>query len=74
MKKMNIKTHDILFVLLVVLLFNCSSDDDLNIENQLQMWEVQVEQLKIATEEYEDFNVAEQNGLIDVSGYVPNMG
>lgn len=37
-------------------------------------WEAEVEQVKAATNRYLDYSVAEAEGLIDVSGYVPNMG
>ena len=62
--------------LLAISLFvlGCSSDDDNSTEPQLQAWEVEVNQLKNATSQYIDFSVAENEGRIDVSGFVPNMG
>ena len=54
------------------LLTNCSNDDDDQV--QLEIWEIEVNQLKVATEKYMDFNEAVDEGRIDVSGYVPNMG
>ena len=53
--------------------FGCSDDDDIN-QIELEAWEMEVNQLRINTAEYVDFNVAVDRGLIDVSGYVPNMG
>jgi hypothetical protein len=49
----------------------CSNDDD---EVQLAQWELEVNQLKAATSKYVDVNVATNEGFIDVSGFVPNMG
>lgn len=57
---------------LIMLLAACSKDEDE--APQLEAWEVEVEQLKAATSQYIDFNVADSEGRIDVSGYVPNMG
>ncbi len=57
---------------LVLLTFSCGNDDDSVPE--LEAWMVEVEQLKAATSQYVDFEVANNEGRIDVSGYVPNMG
>ena len=43
-------------------------------EVQLEIWELEVERVKAATAQFEDFSQATGAGLIDVSGYVPNMG
>ena len=51
----------------------CSSDDDNN-GPQLEAWEVELNELMDATSQYTNFSVAENEGRIDVSGYVPNMG
>ena len=61
----------ILFVAFIVM--GCSKDDDNN-QVVLEDWEIEVNQLRANTAQYIDFNVAVNNGLIDVSGYVPNMG
>ena len=53
--------------------FSCSDDDDSN-EPELEAWEIELEQVRAATIQYADFQVALDEGRIDVSGYVPNMG
>lgn len=70
--KHNLKHVSILigFVFAVV---SCSKDDDDN-SARLEAWELEVNEVRIATSQYADYNVAVTNGLIDVSGYVPNMG
>ena len=60
------------FCFAALFLFSCSNDDDSNPE--MSTWEMQVEQVKLATADYQNFDAAESAGLIDVSGYVPNMG
>ena len=55
----------------VLLLVSCTNDDD---EIKLELWEMEIEQVKAATINYVDINVAMNEGRIDVSGYVPNMG
>lgn len=71
------KTKELKFVkvfsilLLITAFFACSSDDD---GEQLAQWELEVNQLKAATSKYVDVNVATNEGFIDVSGFVPNMG
>ena len=60
----------IYFALLGVFIISCSDDEEM----QLDPWQIEVEQVKLATEQFVDFDVATQTGLIDVSGYVPNMG
>lgn len=63
----------LMIVLVAALLFvGCTKDDDEG--PQPEAWEVEVEQLKSATNQYLDISVAEGEGRIDVSGYVPNMG
>ncbi len=55
-----------------IFIISCSNDDDN--QPQLEAWEVEVNQLKNATSQFVDFNAAVDEGRIDVSGYVPNMG
>ncbi len=57
-------------LLLTLMIFSCDKDDD----PVQEMWEVEVEQVMAATEQYINFQTAVNDGLIDVSGYVPNMG
>jgi len=66
-----LKPISFLFIL-TLLISSCSKDD--NEEIQLEEWEVEVERLKDLTAQYADFQHALDQGLIDVSGYVPNMG
>lgn len=61
----------LLLIVLGITIFSCKNDDD---EPQLETWEMEVEQVKIATSQFINFEEATNNGLIDVSGYVPNMG
>lgn len=59
------------FLLLCPLVFfSCDKDE----EPAREMWEIEVEQVEAATAAYLDFQAAVDDGLIDVSGYVPNMG
>ncbi|NAS11136.1 hypothetical protein GTQ38_03935 [Flavobacteriaceae bacterium R33] len=60
-------------LVLTVLIFGCESDDSDN-NPVAEAWELEVEQLKSETLQFMDFSVAENEGRIDVSGYVPNMG
>jgi hypothetical protein len=49
----------------------CSEEEDgLN----QPIWEQEVDQVKAATTQYQDFSKADAEGFIDVSGYVPQMG
>ena len=48
----------------------CNSDDD----NSISPVEQELQQLKNAVMQYQDFALAEADGFIDVSGFVPNMG
>ena len=68
------KTYQFFIATMVALILttSCSNDDDS--APQLTQWEKEVEQLKLATSDYLNFDVAESEGRIDVSGYVPNMG
>lgn len=71
--KSNILKLVMLTVSIGVLSFSCSSDDDSN-DLILEAWEIELEQVRAATSQYADFQVAADEGRIDVSGYVPNMG
>ena len=62
-----------LFILVIIAFISCSKDDDNN-TTQLETWEVEVVKVKTATSQYLNFGEAANSGLIDVSGYVPNMG
>lgn len=57
----------------LVTLNSCSEDDAAD-EIQMEAWEIELEQVKTATAAYVDISVAEDEGRIDVSGFVPNMG
>ena len=56
----------------ITVMFNCSNDDDNSVA--LQQWEIELNQVKAATSQYVNVSVAENEGRIDVSGFVPNMG
>ena len=59
-----------LFLMLIVTLtWSCGED-----EEPKAIWEEEVEQIIQATSKYLNFETATNDGLIDVSGYVPNMG
>jgi hypothetical protein len=65
--------------LVITLAMGCKKEDDkpepqVIEEPVLEVWELEVEQVIAATAEYIDFQKALDDGLIDVSGYVPNMG
>jgi len=60
----------VLFVAVTSLSINCSDDD----ATPMAQWELEVNQLKEATLKYADISVATDEGFIDVSGFVPNMG
>ena len=62
-----------MIALAMMTMTSCSDDDDAN-EPQMEAWEMELEQARAATESYVDINVALNEGRIDVSGYVPNMG
>jgi len=57
--------------MLILTLISCSKDDD---QPQQEMWEIEIDQVKNATSKFINFEEATNSGLIDVSGYVPNMG
>lgn len=70
---MKVKNTMAALSLITFLFMACSNDDDNN-QLPLETWELEVNQLRINTAQYMDYNVAVNEGLIDVSGYVPNMG
>jgi hypothetical protein len=49
----------------------CSEEEDVL---ELAIWEQEVEQAKAATMQYQDFGIADAEGFVDVSGFVPQMG
>lgn len=73
MRRIHFMKQFFLLLLSIIAIQGCSNDDDNN-QVQLEAWEIEVNQLKSATMQYVDFNVADSEGRIDVSGYVPNMG
>lgn len=48
----------------------CSNDD----ETDMVAWEMEVNQVRVATTKYADITVATNEGFFDASGFVPNMG
>ena len=60
----------LVFICSMVVFMSCNKDNN---EPQ-EIWEMVVEQVKSATSQFVSFEEATNNGLIDVSGYVPNMG
>ena len=69
---MKVKNTMLVIASIAILFMGCSDDD--NNPPALEAWEIEVNQLRVDTSQYMDFNVAVNDGLIDVSGYVPNMG
>ena len=61
-----------ILVFFTMLAIGCGNEEPE--EEQFEEWEVEIERLKEVTADYADFKYAEEQGLIDVSGYVPNMG
>lgn len=61
-----------MIALCAFLTFGCDEDEE-TIPAQ-EAWEMEVEQVKAATSHYIDFQMALNDSLFDVSGYVPNMG
>ncbi|WGK64215.1 hypothetical protein [Croceiramulus getboli] len=72
MKNSNVLVLPVLLITLAVFSIACEADDD--DEVMLEAWEQEIEELRIATAKYENIEVAENEGFIDVSGFVPNMG
>ncbi len=72
MKTKNLLIGKTLFTFMAaILLISCDKDDD---APQMADWEAEIIQLKAATAKYTDVNTAVNEGFIDVSGFVPNMG
>ena len=72
---MKTNIHTCLTMLSIAILsftnLGCSEEEDgLN----QPIWEQEVNQVKAATAQYQDFDKADSEGFIDVSGYVPQMG
>lgn len=63
----------ILQLSLALFIWSCSNDDGDSLQ-ELEAWEIEVEQLKAATNKYVDVEVATGEGFFDASGFVPNMG
>ena len=61
----------VLFFASALVNFGCEEEDE--VLNKMA-WEQEVEQVKNATTKYTDFSLAESEGFVDVSGYVPQMG
>ena len=61
-------------VLVLLLVFTNSSCNEVEEVLTRAQWESEVEQVKAATQQYADFDIAVSEGFIDVSGYVPQMG
>lgn len=62
--------NSLILFLFVSVVMSCSEED----EESREVWEIEVAQVKSATSQYTNFQTATDDGLIDVSGYVPNMG
>lgn len=72
--KTKTNTIKLSFIIIVFIsLLSCNGDDDTN-EPVMEAWKMELDQVKAATAGYVDFNIALNEGRIDVSGYVPNMG
>ena len=67
----NMKYLSLALLMVPVALFFTSCDDDDDVKAQ---WEIEVDEIKAATAKYLDFETAQNEGLFDASGYVPNMG
>lgn len=65
------KTY-LLFISMASIVFVACSNDEY--VNQPEAWEMELIQVRAVTEKYLDIDVATDEGCIDVSGYIPNMG
>lgn len=72
MNTTKITVKQLILMVSILFLFNCSNDDNNSIP--LEAWEMELEQVKIATSQFVDISVATNEGRIDVSGFIPNMG
>lgn len=61
----------VLFCVAALISFGCEEEEQVSAE---MVWEEEVARAKAATMQYTDFNLAESEGFVDVSGYVPQMG
>ncbi|MGD1893450.1 MAG: hypothetical protein ACFB15_23015 [Cyclobacteriaceae bacterium] len=57
--------------LLAFISWGCSEEEE---SINQPVWEQEVDQVKAATVQYQDFSKADTEGFIDVSDYVPQMG
>ena len=65
--KTRINSLNLLFIAFLLTCFMSCSDD-------MEAWEMELEQAKAATASFINIDAALGDGRIDVSGYVPNMG
>jgi len=63
-----------LFIIVTFLSFIMCSKDENNPDSEMEAWEIEIEQVKSSTANYINIDNAIDEGRIDVSGYVPNMG
>ncbi|QBA65531.1 hypothetical protein EQY75_00225 [Muriicola soli] len=56
-------------LLMMIAIIGCSDDND-----DLEPWQLEVDELKAATAKYVNVDVATAEGFFDASGFVPNMG
>lgn len=72
MKTKQVTPHKKMIILMLAISFiACNNDDD---TPEVAEWEAEIIQLTAATAKYTDINTATDEGFIDVSGFVPNMG
>lgn len=55
---------------LILLGIGCSDDEN----EQMETWQIEVNQVTAATAKYSNIDVAIAEGFFDASGFVPNMG
>ncbi|WP_372975676.1 hypothetical protein [Muriicola sp.] len=68
-KKNTFRLFEIFTLIALVITVGCSDDND-----ELEAWQVEVNEVKAATLKYQDVEVATAEGFFDASGFVPNMG
>ncbi|WP_246019913.1 hypothetical protein [Muriicola soli] len=64
-----VRIREILGLLMMIAIIGCSDDND-----DLEPWQLEVDELKAATAKYVNVDVATAEGFFDASGFVPNMG
>ncbi len=72
MKTKQVTPHKKMIILMLAISFISCNNDDYTPE--VAEWEAEIIQLTAATAKYSDINTATDEGFIDVSGFVPNMG